>query len=47
MKKIYIASPFFCDAETEILTKVEDLLKSRGLDVFSPRELMSGFLIKA
>lgn len=38
MKKIYIASPFFNDKETEILSKVETLLKSRGLDVFSPRE---------
>lgn len=38
MKKIYIASPFFCDKETEVLAKVEKLLKSRGFDVFSPRE---------
>lgn len=38
MKKIYIASPFFNDKETEILSKVETLLKGRGLDVFSPRE---------
>lgn len=38
MKKIYIASPFFNDKETEILSKVEILLKGRGFDVFSPRE---------
>ncbi len=38
MKKIYIASPFFNDKETEILGKVENILKARGLEVFSPRE---------
>lgn len=38
MKKIYIASPFFNDKETENLSKVEKILKSRGHDVFSPRE---------
>lgn len=37
MKKIYIASPFFTEKETEILSKVENVLKARGLDVFSPR----------
>ncbi len=38
MKKIYLASPFFCEKETEVLGKVENILKARGLDVFSPRE---------
>lgn len=38
MKKIYIASPFFNDKETETLLKVEKILIARGLDVFSPRE---------
>lgn len=38
MKKIYIASPFFCEKETDVLSAVEVLLKGRGLDVFSPRE---------
>ncbi len=38
MKKVYIASPFFNDTETEILSKVEKLLKDKNFDVFSPRE---------
>ena len=38
MKKIYIASPFFNDRECEVLSEVETLLKSRDLDVYSPRE---------
>ncbi len=38
MKKIYIASPFFCEEETTVLSKVEKNLKERGYDVFSPRE---------
>lgn len=36
--KIYIASPFFNDTETDALGRVEDILKGRGFDVFSPRE---------
>ncbi len=38
MKKIYIASPFFCEKETGVLDRVEKILKGRGFDVFSPRE---------
>ncbi len=38
MKKIYIASPFFNDKETDVLGKAETILKNRGFDVFSPRE---------
>ena len=38
MKKVYIASPFFCEKETEALEKVEKILKARSLNVFSPRE---------
>lgn len=38
MKKIYIASPFFNDRETEVLSKVEKMLKAKGFDVYSPRE---------
>ena len=38
MKKLYIASPFFSDRETEVLSRVENILKGRGFDVFSPRE---------
>ncbi len=37
-QKIYIASPFFNDAETEALGRAEEILKGRGFDVFSPRE---------
>lgn len=38
MKKVYIASPFFNEKEIDVLSKVEIMLKQRGLDVFSPRE---------
>lgn len=38
MKKIYIASPFFNDTETDALTKVENLLEAKGHDIFSPRK---------
>ena len=38
IKKIYIASPFFNEEETDVLSKVERILKGRGFDVFSPRE---------
>ena len=38
IKKIYIASPFFNDEETEALSRVENLLRKRGFEVFSPRE---------
>ena len=38
MKKIYIASPFFNEKETGALSIAERILKTRGFDVFSPRE---------
>ena len=38
MKKLYIASPFFNDTETKVLNAVEQILKGKGFDVFSPRE---------
>lgn len=38
MKKVYIASPFFNEEEIRALSEVEKILKSRGFDVFSPRE---------
>lgn len=36
--KIYLASPFFNDNETDILSKAEKILRDKGLDVYSPRE---------
>ena len=38
MKKVYLASPFFDDAELERVDKVKEILVSKGLDVFSPKE---------
>lgn len=38
MKKIYLASPFFDDAELERVDKVKEILDSKGLEVFSPKE---------
>jgi len=38
MKKVYVASPFFNDKENEVLSKVENILREKGLDIFSPRE---------
>ena len=37
-KKIYLASPFFDDAELERVDKVKEILDSKGLEVFSPKE---------
>ena len=37
-KKIYLASPFFDDAELERVNKVKEILDSKGLEVFSPKE---------
>ena len=37
MKKIYLASPFFNDAELERMGKVRDILRAKGLDVFVPK----------
>ena len=36
--KIYLASPFFTDKETLIVATVEQILRRRGYEVFSPRE---------
>ena len=38
MKKVYLASPFFDDAELERVEKVKEILDSKGLEVFSPKE---------
>lgn len=38
MKKVYLASPFFDDAEIERMEKVRDILRAKGLDVFVPNE---------
>ena len=35
---IYIASPFFNDEETKILSAVEQLMRDRGISYYSPRE---------
>ena len=38
MKKVYLASPFFDDAELERVDRVKEILDSKGLEVFSPKE---------
>ena len=38
MKKVYLASPFFNEKELERVEKVKEILDSKGLDVFSPKE---------
>lgn len=38
MKKVYLASPFFDDAELERVDRVKEILNSKGLEVFSPKE---------
>ena len=38
MKKVYLASPFFDDAELERVDKVKEILNLKGLEVFSPKE---------
>ena len=38
MKKVYLASPFFDDAELERVDKVKEILDSKELEVFSPKE---------
>ena len=38
IKKIYLASPFFDKAELERVDKVKEILDSKGLEVFSPKE---------
>jgi len=36
MKRVYLASPFFNENEINHVKLVEDILKSKGLQVFSP-----------
>mgnify|MGYP002624091210 CR=1 FL=1 len=36
--QIYIASPFFNSVEESFLAQVENVLRSRGFKIFSPRE---------
>lgn len=38
MKKIYLASPFFNPVEIDRVDKVKEILDSKGLEVFSPKE---------
>ena len=38
IKKIYLASPFYDKAELERVDKVKEILDSKGLEVFSPKE---------
>ena len=38
MKKVYLASPFFDNAELERVNKVKEILDLKGLEVFSPKE---------
>ncbi|WP_304427695.1 nucleoside 2-deoxyribosyltransferase [Romboutsia ilealis] len=41
MKKIYLASPFFNEAEIKSMETVRDILRQKGLDVFVPNEHQS------
>lgn len=36
--QIYLASPFFNEKEIKKLSAAEEILRSKGLDVYSPRE---------
>ena len=36
--KVYLASPFFNDKELEILSQIEEILESKGLIVFKPKD---------
>lgn len=38
MKRVYLASPFFNETEIKNVEKVEKVLRSKGLNVWSPRE---------
>lgn len=38
MKRVYLASPFFNEKEISYVEKVENILRSKGLNVWSPRE---------
>lgn len=38
MKKIYLAAPFFSKEELERVDRVKEILDSKGLEVFSPKE---------
>ena len=43
-KKIYLASPFFNDTEIEIMTRVKNILREKGLEVFAPFEHQNEYL---
>jgi nucleoside 2-deoxyribosyltransferase len=36
MKRVYLASPFFIGNEPQLVKQVEDILKEKNLNVFSP-----------
>lgn len=36
--KVYLASPFFNERELKVLAEVEEILESRGLNVFKPKD---------
>lgn len=38
IKRVYLASPFFDEKEIEIMEKVRDILREKGLEVFVPKE---------
>ena len=38
MKKVYLASPFFDEKEVEIMERVLEILRAKGLEVFAPYE---------
>lgn len=38
VQNVYLASPFFDDKEIEIMEKVRDVLREKGLEVFVPKE---------
>lgn len=38
IERVYLASPFFDEKEIEIMEKVRDILREKGLEVFVPKE---------
>ena len=38
VQRVYLASPFFDEKEIEIMEKVRDILREKGLEVFVPKE---------
>ena len=37
-RSIYLASPFFNEKEIALISKVEQLMRDRGIEIYSPRE---------